>query len=268
MKSYKLISFIVGAFVLVLASCEPKEDRAELKNNVTVDQVELVVTSSTTGGNEITLKMNTPGVVGYWDYNLGRAYTDEVTIIYPIPGTSTFTFTGSLGAEFFEKTIDVTIDQIDHPIADEWIYLVSEDIAAGKTWVFFKDNPEEGGGGPLWWYMSPPDDPSAYLTAWWNAGGTCCPPGDGNGEMSFNLDGAANYIYNDGNGNIVNASFVLDVAKMRLVFNGENILGQDDARINPNGVYEVVRIDDNNLVLYTPNNGGGTGWTWWFKPKP
>lgn len=59
---------------------------------------------------------------------------------------------GTLGAEFFEKTIDVQIDQLDHTLEQDWYDLVSENTAAGKTWVF----DVVPGDGERWWYSRAP----------------------------------------------------------------------------------------------------------------
>ncbi len=254
-----LYSLFIGLMALLVVSCDSIVDEQYLENSTTVEGVELTATQNESNGNLIELSMNTPGVTGYWDYNLGKALTNKVEIVYPIPGTSTFTFVGTLGAEFFEKTIDVTVDVLDTPLEQDWYDLVSDNTSAGKKWVF----DGVGGDNGLWWFMSDPNNPWAV---WWNAGGTCCPPGDAAGSMTFNLDGAANYIYDDGNGNVTNASFVLDTDNQQLHFNGASILGYDAARVNPNGVYNIVELTENKMVLFTPTNEGGTGWVWIFVP--
>src|SRR5690606_4879689 len=137
----------------------------------------------------IELNMVTPGITGYWDYNLGQALTNKVEFVYPIPGKNTFTYTGTLGAEFFTKTIDVQVDQLDSPLDHDWYDLVSDNTETGKTWIFNGTGGDDG----LWWFMSPPDDPSSWEAAWWNAGGTCCPPEDANGKITFDLNGGANF---------------------------------------------------------------------------
>src|SRR5690606_37777322 len=98
-------------------ACEPEVDEMHLEKNTNVEGVELVATQSTTSGlkgNRITLEMATPGITGHWNYNLGKALTDRTTFVYPIPGTSTFTYVGTLGGEFFTKTVEVQIDTLDH----------------------------------------------------------------------------------------------------------------------------------------------------------
>jgi len=263
MKITNKISLFIVALTLLVAACDPIVEREVLENSTSAENVELVATQATDGGNRIELNMTTPGVTGYWDYNLGRAYTNKVEFVYPIPGTSTFTFVGTLGAEFFTKTIDVTITQLDAALDQDWYDLVSENTSEGKTWEFAG----EGGDGGLWWFMSPPDNPDGYMTAWWNAGGTCCPPGDVNGQMTFDLDGAANYTYYSGpDAEGVTGSFVLDVENQVLTFSGADILGADDDKKNPDSEYQIISLTENELILYTPTNAGGTGWTWIFKP--
>ena len=256
--------FLIAVSALVVFACNPIVDRDELRNIRTVDEVELVATQSTQGGNLITLHMTTPGITGYWDYNLGKALTNKVEFVYPIPGTSTFTYVGTLGAEFFEKTIQVQVDQLDHELHQDWYDLVSENTAAGKAWEFAG----EGGDGGLWWFMSPPDNPDQYMSAWWNAGGECCPPPDANGRMVFDLDGAANYTYYaDEDAAPQSGTFVLDVANQTLQFGGGlDVLGADPERKSPNGIYQIISLTETELILYVPNNAGGTGWTWIFRP--
>ena len=264
MKINKIVNLFIVSLVLVFSACEPIVDQESLKNTTDVAGVELVATQSTPGGNEITIDMVTPGITGYWDYNLGKALTNKITFIYPIPGTATFSFTGTLGAEFFTKTIDVQVDQLDHALDQDWYDLVSEDTEAGKTWVF----DGTGGDGGLWWFMSANDNPDGAMGAWWNAGGTCCPPVDVNGKMHFDLNGAANFThYSDASSSASEAgSFVLDVANKKLIVSGAKMLGADAG--NANGVYSIVELTENRMVLYLNNSETyGTGWTFVFVPE-
>ncbi|MCM4164298.1 MULTISPECIES: hypothetical protein [unclassified Arenibacter] len=257
------IGLFLTSVLMFVTGCEPIEDRDYLENSTDVSGVELVATQSTPGGNLIELSMVTPGVTGYWDYNLGKAFTDKVSFIYPIPGSSTFTFTGTLGAEFFTKTIDVQVDQLDNALDQDWYDLVSNETGIGKTWVF-AGGPDPD--GQRWWYMSPPDDAGAWETAWWNAAGDCCPPVDAAGRMQFDLDGAANFTYYSGpDASPQVSSFVLDVANQTLQINDGDILGSEQG--NQDGLYTIVSLTEDEMILYVPNNAGGTGWTWIFRPE-
>lgn len=146
--------------------------------------------------------------------------------------------------------------------------MLGADAVKGKTWVFYKDNPEEGGGGPLWWFMSAPNSPSTAMGAWWNAGATCCPPPDANGKMHFDLDGDANYThYETAASTGTKGLFTLDVAGKRLIISdGAKMLGS--AAGNADGVYTIISLTEDKMVLYLNNNeANGTGWTFVFKPE-
>lgn len=263
MNINKIKNLCIVALALIFAACEPIVDEQYLSNTTDVAGVELIATQSTEGGNEITLQMATPGITGYWDYNLGQALTDKLTIIYPIPGKSTFTYTGTLGAEFFTKTIDVQVDQLDHALDQDWYDLVGEDTVAGKTWVF----DGTGGDNGLWWFMSAPGTPDNAWSLWWNAGGECCPPSDVNGKMHFDLDGAANFThYADQGASPEAGSFVLDVANQVLIVDGAPMLGHDAG--NADGTYSIVSLEEDKMVLYLSNSETyGTGWTFVFRPE-
>lgn len=262
MKINKKINLFIAFLALLLTACEPTVDEKYLGNTTDVAGVELVATQTTNGGNKITLQMATPGITGYWDYNLGTALTDKVEFIYPIPGLATFTYVGTLGAEFFEKTIEVQIDQLDNALDQDWYDLVSEDTAEGKTWVF----DGVGGDNGLWWFMSDPGNPWGL---WWNAGGECCPPSDASGKMHFDLDGAANFTYynaSDAAGEL--GSFVLDVANQTLTVSGQKLLGAEGCGSNGEDlVYDIVELTEDKLVLFITNGSCGSGWTWVFVPE-
>lgn len=262
MKKNRIIySLFIGLMILMVSSCDSIIDEKFLENNTDVTGVELVATQNSDNGNLVELSMNTPGVTGYWNYNLGKALTNKVEIVYPIPGKSTFTFVGTLGAEFFEKTIDVQIDILDTPLNQDWYDLVSTETATGKTWVFDGGPTPDGG---MWWFMSDPGNPWGL---WWNAAGDCCPPVDAAGKMHFDLNGAANFTYYSGpDATAEVGSFVLDVANQALQINGANILGAEDPRGNPNGLYQIVSLTEDKMVLFVPTNAGDTGWTWVFVP--
>src|SRR5690606_31827395 len=92
-----ITGWFMASLLLVAMGCARIEDRDSMENSVDEEGVERVATTSTPGGNKSTLSLVTHEVTGYWDYNLGDAYTDRVEFIYPIPGTATFTFVGTLG---------------------------------------------------------------------------------------------------------------------------------------------------------------------------
>jgi len=267
MKINKIINLFVVSLMLVLTACEPNIDEQYLENTTDVDGVELVATQTTNGGNEVTLHMKTPGITGYWDYVIGQGLTDKVTVAFPVTGTFDFKYTGTLGAEFFEKSTSVTIEQLDTPVAPEWSALLGDDAVAGKTWVLAQDRP--AGLTPYdfigaFSFMSNPDN---WLEKWWNAGYECCPPFDVNAEMTFDLNGKPNYTYTY-NGEVTTGTFTLNPKGETLKINGADLVGAygADGQIfdTQNGEYQLKVISDTEMILYQVH---ATGWTWIFKPK-
>jgi hypothetical protein len=262
MKNIKIMYLMLASFMLLFSACDPIVNEENLVDSTNVEGVKLVATQSTPGGNEITISMVTPGITGYWDYNLGLALTNEKKFIYPIPGKATFKYTGTLGSKFFTKTIDVQVDKLDHALDQDWYDLVSSNTTTGKTWVFSG----KGGDGTLWWFMSPGGSPDGAMTAWWNAG-DCCGPSDAAGKMHFDLNGAANYNhYETKTATPTKGSFVLDVANKKLIIKNSKMLGS--AAGNKDGVYSIVELTQTKMVLYLSNSETyGTGWTFIFKPE-
>lgn len=262
MKKNKIIYLLIASFMLVFSACDPIVEEEHLGNNVKIEDVELKATQTTTGGNEIVLELLTPGISGYWDYMIGKALTDRYTVTFPVKGTFNFKYRGTLGAEFFEKTVPVTINVLDHPVPPEWTALLGTNAVAGKTWVFDQNGPDS-----LWWFMSPPGSTDGAMTVWWNAGGTCCPPTDANGKMHFDLNGAANYnYYETKTATPTKGGFVLDVPNKTLTIVDSKMLGS--AAGNKNGVYSIVSLTNDKMVLYLSNSEGyGTGWTFIFRPE-
>lgn len=258
MKNIKIMYLLLVSFVLIFSACEPIVDESDLVDSTDVAGVQLIATQSPPGGNKLTLKMASPGITGYWNYNLGKALTNEITLVYPIPGKSKFTYVGTLGSQFFTKTIDVQIDRLDTPLDQDWYDLVSNNTTAGKTWVFDR-------AANLWWFMSAPNNPDGAMGVWWDAN-NCCPPSDAAGKMHFDLNGAANYNhYETTTATPTKGSFVLDVANKKLIIDKSKMLGS--AAGNKDGVYTIVTLTDTKMVLYLNNSEAyGTGWTFVFKP--
>lgn len=265
-----IVTLLTGMMLMILtfASCDPIEERDELTNSFNVDDIQLEVVQSTPGGNELTLKMKTPGITGYWDYNINKAYTDQVNnIIYPIPGKATFTFhvttpylhgDNETDAEYVSKSIEVQIDKLDHKLPQAYYDLVGSNLG-GKTWVFNKS-------AGNFWYMCPPNDASKYEQAWWGAN-NCV---DMDGKMTFDLNGAANYTYyaSPSASAVKGSSFSFNPDFSKLIISGsQKLLGNEEPRGNAAGEYSIIKLSSSELILYVPTNGGGTGWCWVFKPE-
>ncbi len=272
MKMNKIISLIVGALTILLVACQPIEKRDALKNSFDPNDIQVAVVQSTTGGNELSIQMNTPGIAGYWDYVIDKKFSDRVDVVFPIPGTSTFTFhvttpyldNGDINTLNYDvsKSIDVTITQLDHALPEAYYKLVGANLE-GKTWVF----DGVGGDNGLWWFMS---DPGNWAGMWWNAGGTCCPPSDVSGKMVFDLNAGANFTYYESPDAtaVTGSSFAFNADFTKLTIKGgADILGVNGCGTNSNNkVYEIKEFTADRLTLFVNNASCGSGWTWVFKP--
>lgn len=269
MKIKNIFGLFVGAILLMMASCDPIEDRAELSNSFNPDAIKLEVVQATPGGNKLSLQMNTPGVTGYWDYLVDTKYSDRVEVVFPFSGKHTFTYhvttpymtnNSPETREYLEKTVTVDVTQLDEELPKAYYALIGENLE-GKTWVFDGGPAPDGGA---WWYMSNPDN---WEEIWWNAAGDCCPPSDAAGKMVFDLAGGANYTYYDASDAAgKKAKFVFNADYTSITFIGASILGYDAERVNPDSKYKVISLTNDKMVLHTSTNAGGTGWVWVFVP--
>ena len=279
MKLNKIFGLFAGASLLMMASCESIEDRDELANSFDPDAIELEVVQATPGGNKLSIQMNTPGIVGYWDYLIDTKYTDRVEVVFPFTGSHTFTYHVSTPymptntpeeREYVEKSVSVQIDQLDEELPEAYYKLIGANLE-GKTWVFDGGPAPDGG---LWYFMSADNNPDGHMSSWWNAAGECCPPPDAAGRMVFDLAGGANYTYYSGpDADPVAGSFAFNSDYTLLTISGgANILGHiaQDGNQNgtDNGSYSIMSLTEDKLVIYNPNSiGYGTGWTWVFRPE-
>jgi len=269
----KLISLIFGTLILLIAACEPIEKRDTLSNSFDPNDIEVTVVQSTTGGNELSIQMNTPGIAGYWDYVIDKKFSDRVDVIFPIPGTSTFTFhvttpyleNGDINnISYPTKSVDVTITQLDHALPEAYYKLIGTNLE-GKTWVF----DGVGGDGRLWWYMS---DPGKWNGLWWNAGGECCPPPDVSGKMVFDLNAGANFTYyaSPTATPVTGSSFSFNADYTKLTIKGDaDILGSAPGTggSHPNKTYEIKEFTNDRLTLFVSDAEWSSGWTWVFVPE-
>ncbi len=268
--------FYIAVAALFAVACSPITTDVELTNSFDKDNIVLKAYQTTSGSNEITLRMESEGVTGYWDYVIGTKYSDECTFIFPYTGTHTFTYyvttpyiiDGDVGnTEYVAATIDVEVTVMDTPLADAYYYLVGQDLG-GKDWVF------DGvyGDGGVWWAMVAGYN---YQEIWWNAAGWGqVAPVDIDGKMHFNVSGGANMLHystlDDTNPDV--GSFSLNSTCTTLSVVGDaNILGayngNDDGDLCYALSYEIIELTDDRLYLYsTELIGRWTGWVFVYKP--
>lgn len=273
MKIIKNIATLFIGAMVFMSACDPIEERDTLKNSYRADDIELEVIQSSDGtGNGLTLKMNTPGVYGYWDYKLGKKFSDEASFVSPFMGNVTFTYHATTpiisggdpsAREYITKSIDVNVQVADNEVHEAYYNLVGETLGS-KSWVFDKES------GEPWWYMS---DPGNYQAVWWNAGAEPgSHPPDVDGKMIFDLNGNANFTHytnaDDDTGTLGAFSFNANYTKL-YISGDEKILGNTPALGSPSGEYDIIVLEADKMILQIPSNAncGTCAHVWVFVPE-
>ncbi len=266
-----LIKSLFAALALLFIACEASEDRNTLTNSFSKDDIQIEVIQPSEGSNIVTLKMTTKGVMGEWDYGIGRVKSNEISFVVPSFGTYTYTYTVfnqyiesnlSKLTRDISKSVEVTINKFDASPGPAYDYLVGPELQS-KTWVF-AGVPQDGG---KWFYKS---NPNAWDQVWWNMGGTTAgKPVDHAGEMTFDLLGGTNLTYKSGD-TVKTGTWSINSAGTQLNTYGDATILGAYAQIEPEPITQltIAKLNDTELVLHArlttnPNDA----WTWVFKPK-
>ncbi|MFI3285841.1 MAG: hypothetical protein R3Y08_04230 [Rikenellaceae bacterium] len=261
----------IAAIALFAAACNPITTDVDLSNSFDKDNIVLKAYQDTPGSNQITLRMESVGITGFWDFVIGTKYSDECTFIFPYTGTHTFDFhsttpyivDGDVGnTEYIKASIEVEVTTMDTPLADAYYCLVGDDLG-GKAWVFDGTLGDNG----VWWAMV---NGSNSGEVWWNAGGTAQgTPVDYEGKMYFDVDGGANYYYYaSADTEPIKANFVFNSSYTTLSFPGEaNLMGAyNEGQTSGATTYEIINLTEDQLYLFASTTDGNTGWVYVFKP--
>lgn len=302
MKYKQIWLCAVAVMALVLTACNPIESNdGSVGSVITASQIKLDVHATTTGGNQIVMINNTPGVAGMWKTGVGTSTNQTDTVLLPFLGTNTIYFYATCAGGIVKDSTTITITTIDHPLAAQWKYLTG---GSSKTWVWATDFPANwvpstaagkcyGNGaylannGPGWWTCGLSD-----LQSW----------GVANDQMIFDVKGNANFTLVTGNtqptttpGKGLSAgtykgtykfdmSQTLTTSSAPSATNSSNwsigVLTLSGATVslgyqpNVSGYpsiysYNILYLDDNVMILACPEpsvtSAWGTSWFWIFK---
>jgi hypothetical protein len=282
----KSILLLIGVVAFLISSCVPIENRETAGPKLASSAISIDVHQTTTGGNQIAMINNTPGVAGMWDYLIAQSTRKADTILLPFLGSSTITFyaTTAGGVVKVQKTVIITT--IDHPTDTMWTHLAG---TGAKTWVWATDIPGGvvyGNGGwkgcnaPCWWTCK-----AADLSGW----------GCLNDKMTFDLNQGANYTLVTGNigtdglaAGTYKGSYSFDMTKKTknddgsIYAVGTVTVGQPFSRgFQPNEgsagnrpniyTYNFLKINADMMYLEVPETATtgawGTAWFWMFKQQ-
>ncbi|MGC9150920.1 MAG: hypothetical protein ACP5F6_04080 [Microbacter sp.] len=299
MKINKIWYSIAAFAVLALASCNPiQSNDGALGALVPASQFKLDVHATTTGGNQIVMINNTPNVAGMWVSGIGTSNKQNDTILLPFLGKNTIYFYGTTAGGIVKDSITITITTIDHALSPTWTYLAG---TGSKTWVWATDIPANwapgvsagmcfGNGGYL----------ASNAPAWWMNGTSALQNwGVLNDQMTFDLNGGANFTLvtgnnqsmskNDAPAGTYHGTFKFNMSNPlvsqnapgatggslwsigTLTLNGVTVsLGyQPNFGFTPIYTYNILYLDNNVMILAAPEPGvtGAWGgcWFWVFK---
>jgi len=265
----KIGIFVIGIMAaMAFVSCDPVEDRQEMKGAVTMADIDRIVTvtqETRNGKKSNFFSFNSDGLTALSSFTHSLGTTTGTGTggkyiqcsLFPGQAEVLFTALNPDGTKL-TKTFNFTVEEA-FDVAPQWDYITA---SSSKTWVFAGKGGDEG----VWYAMT---DNSDHTAVWWNAGGTCCPPSDVDGRMVFEAQGLVVTIYSSPtDANPKKGTFAFNSDFTQLTFkDGVNALGASGDQAN-NGVYKVINLSKDELFLHV--GGGmpnGTGWVWRFKPQ-
>jgi len=234
-----------------LAACDPQEDRDNLPAPLQASALDFSVSQQPGYDNVIYLENRTKGVIPYWDYGTGFSNKDRDTVNIPYAGSYYVKFVAYTGGGPVQDSVQIEVSQNDASYFSSPMWNLLTNGEAGKTWVWAMDTPGgapygNGSGAataPEWWKPTP-----AEVVSW----------GVANDEMTFDLNGRANYTKVTPTGTS-RGTFALDTLNRTI-----RILGSDIS-YGANVTYTIVTLNENELTLAQQ----GDGWRnlWMFKRK-
>lgn len=266
------------SLTLLTVGCDAIEDRMELGSAISAEQLQLTATPLIVDGkksNKVVLDNKSP-VLSSWDYGVGLTQRKTDTVLLVSTGDNEIIFTGlNPDGSKITKTLQVTVDELTFPVPLEWGFLTG---GAEKTWVWDTTKPAVWGNGgymgnsaPAWWTLQEAD-----------INGQAAGEGVG-AKMEFALRGARLSKIKS-NGQTEDGSFSFDMtkkitlddgtvwAKGKLTTKGVTVL----CGISPNESnapvyeYDILIINDTEMVLSYPEPGvgaWGTAWFWVFRAE-
>lgn len=260
--------FIAVTLVLLVASCSPSQDKANLPEPLSRDALKFSVTQKSGEDNVVYLQSQTNGVIPYWDFGSGTSIQVNDTVIFPFSGDYVIHYDASTAGGFVEGdsvTVHVTTTNLSYLTDPSWAYLTGGQN--GKTWVLDMAR-------PIGWYGYDYLKNNGSADDWsWHpdyAGNEWVMPDRYYGEMTFDLNNGKNYhrTYIDDQGNTENCSgkFDLNIASHTIKLIGCELLygGDYHGQVTNWSNVTVLALSDTSMTLAVsrdhPNPGDGPCW--------
>jgi hypothetical protein len=271
--------FLYAIAAALLMACDPIENRQELSGGITADQLKIsAIPEIRDGVNSNYVILNSDGnpCLSSWDYGSGTLLGTGGRVQLLLEGDNDIVYTGlNPDGTKITKTLTVHVDRA-YDVAPEWgIFCGSGE----KVWKWDDQASAVWGNGgylantaPGWWTVAV--DGMEEQT-----------PGEGAAaSMTFSLKGAA-LIKNKSNGSTEQGTFSFDMSQTTMNAGGDALwaIGKlTTSRVTvlsgkqPNGdnapvySYDILKLNENELVLGFPEPGAGawgTAWYWLFRAQ-
>lgn len=255
--------FVLVACCLLIFSCAPDYDN-ELGPVLDPSTLQYSVTQEEGYDNKVFLQSLTPGVIPYWDYELGTSNLLKDTIILPFKGDFWVKYRAmASGGSSVDSTM-ITVSQFDpdYFIDPVWQKLTNGEL--GRTWKLVA--------------VRAGDSKSTTFSDWGDASWVTADFGD---SAYFDLNKGFHFTrYTKGvptkssfniDTNEVISDAYLNTPGKALIINGGNKMPANDPsnEMLPNlkNRFRIFKASNDTLVLgqgaYYSNNKSGT-WTYWY----
>lgn len=301
-------SIVTAAFIYLFAACDPIVDNVAVNNVVSsADQIQATVTPLVVNGknsNKVQVHCTSPVLCQWTDGILTYVSNDTVMTLFSTGNVNITLNALASDGKSYSKEYSVDIDEMTFAVDPHWELFAGEGTS-GKTWVYAFDIPSGwtpgvnaggvyGNGGylennaPTWWSNGLSD-----LQGW----------GTANDQMTFDLNGGANFTLVTGNtqkqddgsakglqAGTYKGSFKFDFSKAvamgsssgvgatgdnnwsigTLSLSGGNPIPTISLGYLPNNgnapiyTYNILYLDDNVMILGAPEPGAGDWGTAWF----
>lgn len=265
-----IFSLLIGAILCV--ACDPVETREDIGSPITAEQLDVTATALVVDGknsNKVILENHSP-VLSNWDYGIGTSTRAYEEVLLALTGDNKITFKGlNPDGSIITKELTVKVDVLSFAVPAQWQILCG---SGEKTWTWSEADKVYGNGSymgdlaPSWWAM-PASEVDGQAA------------GEGKGaSMVFSIAGAT-LTKIKADGSETKGTFSFDMTKTidkwsigQFTTKGVTVLAGHIINDNTDCYnYEILTIDDKNLVLAAPragvNSAGGEATFWVFKAK-
>lgn len=272
----KSILYISMLLMVLVAACEPIENRLPMGNPISAEQLDISATPVMVDGkrsNKVVMENHSP-VMSSWNYGVGVSQKMTDTVLLVITGDNDIIFTGlNPNGSTITKTLTVNVEELSFPVPKEWGFLCGD---GEKEWVWAETAPWGNGGylgsfKPEWWVLDlngieeqvPGEGPNTSMIFAINGASLTKNRNDGTSETGT-------FSFNMSKKKITSGDLTWAIGEMKTV--GTTVLcgiSPDEGKI-PVDTYDILELTENRLVLsYAPAGTGewGPAYFWVFVPK-